>query len=75
MLTGKRQTQRSKMHSIFTGWKFWAKERSLLKKYLIECGKSVSDMSMMTTVEMRNHADKLGNKEFSLGKVENSSGS
>jgi len=59
------------MHSIFSGWKFWAKERCLLKKYLVECGKSASDMSMMTTMEMRNHADKLGNKSFSQ-KVQNS---
>ena len=44
---------RSRMYSIFSAWKFYTKERVLLKKYLFECGESITDMSMMTTVEMR----------------------
>ena len=47
------------MYSIFSAWKFYSKERVLLKKYLFECGESITDMSLMSTVEMRNTAAKV----------------
>ena len=43
-------TQRSKLFSIFAAWKFYAKERSLLKRYLFECGETIDNMSQMTTI-------------------------
>lgn len=45
--------RRSRMYSVFSGWKFYTKERTLLKRYLFECGESIGDVSMMTTVELR----------------------
>ena len=53
---------RSKMYSIFSAWKFYVKERVLLKKYLFECGDSIDDMSLMSTVEMRNNAAKVSSE-------------
>jgi len=29
--------KRSKMYAVYSAWKFYTKERSLLKKYLLEC--------------------------------------
>jgi hypothetical protein len=52
--------QRSRLYTVFSSWKFYTKERVLLKKYLFECGESIGDMSMMTTVEMRDNAKKVG---------------
>ena len=44
-------TQRSKLYSIFAAWKFYAKERSLLKRYLFECGETIdNNISQMTTI-------------------------
>ena len=34
--------KRSRVYSVFSAWKFYTKERSLLKKYLFECGESIS---------------------------------
>ena len=56
------------MYSIFSAWKFYAKERVLLKKYLFECGESITDMSLMSTVEMRNTAAKV-NSERKEGQI------
>ena len=42
--------RRSRMYSVFSGWKFYTKERTLLKRYLFECGESIGDVSMMTTM-------------------------
>ena len=42
--------RRSKMYSIFSAWKFYTKERSLLKRYLFECGESIGEVSQMTTL-------------------------
>ena len=53
---------RSKVYSVFSAWKFYAKERVLLKKYLFECGDSIDDMSLMSTVEMRNNAAKVSSE-------------
>jgi len=50
------------MFQVFSGWKFYTKERSLLKKYLVEFGQSQVDMSLMTTIEMRDKADRYGNR-------------
>ena len=51
------------MYSIFSAWKFYTKERVLLKKYLFECGESITDMSLMTTVEMRDTAARVGSEK------------
>lgn len=48
------QENKSTLYTVFSGWKFYAKERSLLKKYLFECGESIGDMSMLTTLEVDN---------------------
>ena len=53
---------RSKVYSVFSAWKFYAKERVLLKKYLFECGESIDEMSLMSTVEMRNNAAKVSSE-------------
>ena len=55
-------TMRSKVYSVFSAWKFYAKERVLLKKYLFECGESIDEMSLMSTVEMRNNAAKVSSE-------------
>ena len=55
---------RSKMYSVFSAWKFYTKERVLLKKYLFECGESITDMSLMTTVEMREQAAKVSSDKL-----------
>jgi len=49
--------RRSRMYNIFSAWKFYSKERSLLKRYLFECGGSIDDVSQMTTMELREVAD------------------
>lgn len=54
-----RTNDRSKLYSLFSNWKFYAKERSLLKKYLIQCGESPTNMSLMSTGLMRDQADTL----------------
>mmetsp|Transcript_6027 Transcript_6027/g.8145 ORF Transcript_6027/g.8145 Transcript_6027/m.8145 type:complete len:166 (-) Transcript_6027:141-638(-) len=46
------------MYTIFSAWKFYAKERTLLKRYLFECGESIGDVSQMTTMQMREVAEK-----------------
>lgn len=48
--------KRSRMYSIFSAWKFYTKERSLLKRYLFECGESIGDVSAMTTLQLRDAA-------------------
>jgi hypothetical protein len=60
------QENRSTLFTVFSGWKFYTKERSLLKKYLFECGESIGDMSMLTTLEVNNSANKRsrGNGSF-----------
>ena len=50
--------RRSRMYTIFSAWKFYAKERTLLKRYLFECGESIGDVSQMTTMQMREVADR-----------------
>ena len=49
--------KRSRMYSIFSAWKFYTKERTLLKRFLIECGQSIGDLSCMTTMQLREAAD------------------
>ena len=50
--------RRSRMYSVFAAWKFYTKERSLLKKYLFECGETISDVNQMSTVELREVVDR-----------------
>ena len=57
-------TIRSKLYSVFSAWKFYTKERVLLKKYLFECGESITDMSLMTTLEMRETAARVGDEKM-----------
>jgi len=45
------------MYSLFSAWKFYTKERSLLKRYLFECGESIGDVSQMTTLQLREVAN------------------
>lgn len=45
------------MYNIFSAWKFYSKERSLLKRYLFECGESIDNVSQMTTMELRGVAE------------------
>lgn len=56
---GKQQRDKSRLYSIFSAWKFYTKEKILLKKYLNECGESVGDTSQMTTINMREVAKKV----------------
>ena len=50
---------RSRMYTLFSAWKFYTKERILLKRYLVECGQKDLDMSLMSTVEMRQTAEMI----------------
>lgn len=50
---------RSRMYTLFSAWKFYTKERVLLKRYLVECGQKDLDMSLMSTVEMRQTAEMI----------------
>ena len=43
--------KRSKLYAIISAWKFYTKERVLLKKYLKEC--NISDSNLMSTQDMR----------------------
>ena len=45
------------MYSVYSAWKFYTKERTLLKRYLSECGKSTGEIDMMTTKELREAAE------------------
>ena len=45
------------MYSVYSAWKFYTKERSLLKKYLFECGESIGEISEMTTMQLRDAAE------------------
>ena len=49
---------RSRLYSIFSAWKFYTKERNLLKRYLFECGETIGDVSQMSTIELRDAANK-----------------
>ena len=42
MVEESEEQKRSRVFSVFSAWKFYTKERSLLKKYLFECGESIS---------------------------------
>ena len=46
------------MYSVFSAWKLYSKERSLLKRYLIDCGRSTGELSCMTTMQLRDEAEK-----------------
>lgn len=59
---------RSRMYTIFSAWKFYTKERVLLKRYLVECGQKDLDMSLMSTVEMRQTAEMI-NSSIELKKT------
>jgi len=54
---------RSRMYTIFSAWKFYTKERVLLKRYLVECGQKDLDMSLMSTVEMRQTAEMINSSK------------
>ena len=45
------------MYSVYSAWKFYTKERTLLKRYLFECGETIGEISMMSTVELRDAAE------------------
>jgi hypothetical protein len=51
---------RSKLYAVLSAWKFYTKERVLLKKYLKECN-SVVDPNMLSTAEMRENVAKFSN--------------
>ena len=52
---------RSTLYTVFSAWKFYTKERVLLKKYLFECGESIGDVSLMTTIEVKDSVRRLVN--------------
>jgi hypothetical protein len=51
VLANKKKQTRSKLYAIFSAWKFYIKERSLLKMYLREC--NGLDPSLMSTGELK----------------------
>jgi hypothetical protein len=47
---------RSKKYAVFSAWKFYVKEKILLKRYLIECGETSIGMSTLQMHEtVKNH--------------------
>ena len=48
------------MYAIFSSWKFYTKERGLLKKYLKECN-IIADPNMMSTIELKENAQRFSN--------------
>ena len=62
---------RSRMYTLFSAWKFYTKERVLLKRYLVECGQKDLDMSLMSTVEMRQTAEMINTSTISEKKKSN----
>ena len=44
---------RHRLYSVFSSWKLYVKERVLLKRYLVECGESPTNLSIMSTGHMR----------------------
>ena len=58
--------RRSRMYSVFAAWKFYTKERSLLKKYLFECGETINDVTQMSTVELREVVDKHKSEQSNM---------
>jgi hypothetical protein len=63
--TKKRHT-RSKLYAMFSGWKFYIKERSLLKMYLRECN-VLSDPSLMSTGELKENYARVSNVKSIFG--------
>ncbi|CDW90710.1 UNKNOWN [Stylonychia lemnae] len=65
--------KRSKMYAIYSAWKFYTKERVLLKKYLLECNGGVMiqsqniDPNMMSTQEMRDNVTRFSNLQSNFG--------
>jgi hypothetical protein len=43
---------RHRLYSLFSSWKLYVKERVLLKRYLVECGESPENVSMMSTSQL-----------------------
>ena len=55
---------RSKLYAIFSAWKFYIKERTLLKMYLKESN-IMQDPSLMSTIELKeNYARISGPRSF-----------
>ena len=50
------QNDRSRLYALFSSWKLYVKERVLLKRYLIECGESPTNISLMSTGHLRENA-------------------
>lgn len=51
---------------MFSGWKFYIKERSLLKMYLRECN-VLSDPSLMSTGELKENYARVSNVKSIFG--------
>jgi hypothetical protein len=56
---------RSKLYTIFSSWKFYVKERSLLKMYLKESNEA-SDPSLMSTLELRENCARISDPKSIL---------
>jgi hypothetical protein len=72
----RKRHNRSKLYAIFSAWKFYIKERSLLKKYLRESNIMGVDPSLMSTTELKeNYARATNTKSPIFGESLSSNGS
>jgi hypothetical protein len=63
------------MYAIFSAWKFYIKERGLLKKYLRECsGVLEKEPSLMSTVELKENFARVSNARSMFGESLSSAG-
>lgn len=55
------------MYAIFSAWKFYIKERGLLKKYLKEYSGLEKEPSLMSTIELKENFAKVSNAKRMFG--------
>ena len=69
----KRRNVRSKLYAIFSAWKFYIKERTLLKMYLQESN-IMKDPSLMSTLELKENYARVSNPKSIFGESISSEG-
>ena len=74
MYHNKKRHTRSKLYAIFSAWKFYIKERSLLKMYLRECNGLVGNPSLMSTGELKENYARVSNVKSMFGESLSSGG-
>jgi len=69
----KKRNIRSKLYALFSAWKFYIKERTLLKMYLKESN-IMQDPSLMSTIELKENYARVSNPRSFFGESLSSEG-